>query len=219
MNIFSKLNPFAAKPTTAAQQNGITIDRLMSIEGYVPNPVEKKYHIVKTDDVAIFKAFDAKKPKTAARALYAVGKVAAVTPETKAFVAQYGEKVILVSKRFLKLRKKTQLLLIEKVGFEMANVPDKFMPGMNEISSTNLDRRLAAELLMMEKYGYRKVKNLLKKEQTANLSLMKNAGKVLYKLAKKQAKLSKNVAPVATTVNPEVLMGPVTFNNVAPAAN
>ena len=213
-NIFKK----KGAENTQNSSNVITADRLVSIEGYVPNPSEKKYNIVKTDDVSIFKAFNPENVKTAARALYAIGRVQE-TPENKEFILKYGERVILVSNKFMKLRKKTQLRFIEKICFEVAGVPSRFIRGMNSIESTNIDRKVAAELQMMEKYGYGPVKRLIKKEQKLNLLLMKSAGKYLYKSAKKAEKLAKknNKTSVQDASN-EVLQKPIIFKNVEPSA-
>ena len=195
----------------------ITADRLVTINNYVPNPAEGKFHVMRSNDVTIFKPFDPSKPKTAARALYALGKIPN-TPETQAFIATYGQRVILVSKQFLKLRKKLQLRLIEKVCFEAAGVPERFIGGMSEIEGTNLDRRIAAELQMMEKYGYRATRSLLNKEQKFNVKALKKAGKFLYKTAKKEKKLaSKSTAAQAQVPEVVELRQPITFNTVEAA--
>jgi len=212
-------NIFKKKGATQNTQNSniITVDKLVSIEGYVPNPSEKKYNIVKTDDVSIFKAFNPENVKTVARALYALARVQK-TPENADFISKYGEKVILVSAKFMKLRKKTQLRFIEKICFEIGGVPSRFIKGMDSIDNTNIDRKVAAELQMMEKYGYGPVKRLLKKEQKLNLLLMKSAGKYLYKSAKKANKLAKkNKANVQDAVNETILQKPTIFKNVEPA--
>jgi hypothetical protein len=133
------------------------------------------------------------------------------SPESTDFISKYGNRVIVVSKAFTSLSKKMQLILVEREVAIMNDIPANFVPGIEGISSSRLDHITAAQLKVMEKYGYRKVKKVVMKEAKFNIVAHKAAGRYLYKTHKKAAK---NATPATAETE---LKEPALFKDVPPA--
>jgi len=185
----------------------------VTIDGYMPDCNEKKMYVVKANNVAIFKG-NKEKGKDEVKALYVIGKLPS-TAANKEFIEKYGNRIIIVSPKFLKLSKKYQRILVDKCNFEVAGVPERFTPAMEGLDGTNLDRKTATDLQLIEKYGKSKVKRALKKEFNYSLKSELYAGGYLAKEYKKAQKTANKEEKAIKTVNEttEELKNPVTFSN------
>jgi len=167
----------------------LTINNIISVDGYQAGLNENMY-IAQVENLTLVQGLNPKKPLQGVKALIATAKLPMGSEAEK----KYGSRIILVDKKFSKLPKKQRLALVEIENQKLRQLDTRFSANYNndEIASTNMDRQITAELVAMEKYGYRNVKRAIMKNGKLTLKTEKPIGKMLYKNYKKQAKNNKN---------------------------
>lgn len=188
---------------TVKELQKLTINNIISVDGYQAG-VDGNMYIAQVENLVLVVGMNPKKPMQGVKALAATAKLPMGSDAEK----KYGNRIILVDKKFSRLPKKQRLALIEIENQKLRQWDTRFTSNTdgNEIVSTNLDRTITAELVAMEKFGYRHVKRAVMKNGRLMLKTEKPIGKMLYKNFKKQVKTNGNKAV-------EKVETPVTLQN------
>lgn len=188
---------------TVKELQKLTINNIISVDGYQAG-LDGNMYIAQVENLTLVKGVNTKKPNQGVKALIATAKLPLESEASK----KYGSRIILVDKKFSKLPKKQKLALVEIENQKLRQLDTRFAANYNvdEVASTNLDRQVTAELVAMEKYGYRNVKRAMIKNGRLMLKTEKPIGKLLYKNNKKQMKTNGNKAV-------EQVQTPITLQN------
>ncbi len=180
----------------------LTIDNIIHVEGYEAGG--KNMFVAQVDDLVLFTGFNAKKPGQGVRALVVTAKI---PPKNEAF-EKYGSKIIVVDKRFNKLPKKQRLALLEIENQKLQPIDTRLNSNVEakDILSTNADRKIAAELMAMEKYGHRPTARAITKNNKRMVKSEKVVGKQLFK------NMKKTVKGKSSSIVPDLEM-PITLEN------
>lgn len=171
----------------STKENIISVKNLVAIDGYQVGDNGNKY-VALVEDLTLFRGFNAKS-KDGVKPLLLTAKVCDISIADK-----YGEKIIVVSKEFMKLPKKQKLALLEIENIKTRELDSRFKVNADDdVISTNLDRKAAAELCAMEKYGTRTVSKALTKANKKLLTSEKRVGKFMNKQYKKSKSVSHNM--------------------------
>lgn len=164
------------------KQNVISISNLVSVDGYQPG--NGNMYIALVEDLTIFRGSDLKHP-TGVKPMLVTARI--MDPE---FTERYGDRVIVVSKDFTKLPKKQRLALLEIENCKKnKKTDDRFsLNAEDNVLRTSEDRKVASELIAMEKYGVKTVKKAVTKSQKKLMDSEMKVGKYLNKEYKKKNK-------------------------------
>lgn len=174
----------------------IEINNVVSVEGY-ESGTNGNMHVAKVDDLVIFKGLNAKKTNQGVRSLLVTVRI----PKNTEVASKYGNEMIVISKKFTKLPKKQQLVLLEIENQIFNKVDSRFISNMGDgIEGTSKDREISAQLLAAEKYGYRAVKKAVLKQHKLVIKTEKPIAKYLYK-ANKKGKKKADVEEMAIPLN------------------
>lgn len=193
----------------------ISVTNICAIEGYTFEE-GVNLRIAMVDRLAVVKGFNPKK-NDSVEAL-----IATATIYDNYDAEKYGRNVIVVSKKFTKLPKKQQLALIAIENAKAAPLQARFDTNTDDsLVGTEQAYAVTAELIAIEEFGFRTVKNALGKEIKLIRQGEKSVGGYMHSefkraakvIAKAEKKASKN-APISEELEP-----PMTLNGVdaAPA--